>query len=98
MLSCKVSFEDVNLAITLTVMIMGPDTGLLTFPINDVENLLPSETVYTSELTLQRLAFGRGDGTHTCTARIETNELQQYINNSDTGSDSLDVVVLRESK
>ena len=90
-----VSFEDVNVAITLTTKIDGPNTGVLPFPVTDVENFGPSQTVSSLDVTLRNLAFGMGDGVYTCTAVIENteSELLQHITNSDTGSDSVNVIV-----
>lgn len=92
-LTCTVTFEDVNVAVNINITIIGPDTGLSSFPNINIENLLEEASTYSNDVTLQQLEIGRGDGTYTCSAQLMPNELMEFITNSEISSGSLNVTV-----
>ena len=86
-----VSAIDVDVSISWTWI--GPDTGVITFPITGMTPTAANETVFENTVMLSDLAVGRGDGGYSCIITIRSVQLAEFITDSEAGSDTLSVDV-----
>ena len=92
-LTCRVPLDAVNVAVTLSIVMDGPDGEPL---LNAAANLDASEEFYERSVTLRELRDGSGDGVYTCRATLGSNQLTEFITDSEEGLGSLNITVERE--
>ena len=88
-LTCVVGFDSevVNIELMLTVEWIGPETSQLN--IVTMVNITPTEEPFENTIQLSQVRFGRDNGNYTCSVTAESNVLQEFITNSETGSDTV---------
>ena len=90
-LTCVVDFDSkvVNIELMLTVEWIGPETSQLN--ITTMVNITPTELPYKNTIQLSQVRFGKDNGNYTCRVTAESNVLQEFITNSETGSDTVTI-------